>query len=61
MFLYHNQDFKRNIFVQSQVSLFHSPELRGVRKRWLPEKWNELVGLQHIKAYVFDDDVIISG
>ena len=30
-------------------------------KRLLPSKWNETVGLQHCKVYVFDDSLIISG
>ena len=44
-----------------QVSLFHSPELRGLKKLLLAEKINELVSLHHIKLFIFDDDVIISG
>ena len=44
-----------------RVSFYHTPMLRGVWKRVLPERINEIVGLQHIKAYVFDSRVIISG
>lgn len=33
--------------------------------RWiryiLPNRWNEIFGVQHIKAYIFDDSVIMSG
>lgn len=30
--------------------------------RWLvPARYNELFGLQHMKVYVFDDTVLISG
>ncbi|XP_022661003.1 CDP-diacylglycerol--glycerol-3-phosphate 3-phosphatidyltransferase, mitochondrial-like isoform X2 [Varroa jacobsoni] len=43
-----------------RVSLYHSPFLRGL-VRWLPHKWNEVIGLQHIKVYIFDDNVILSG
>uniref|UniRef100_A0A0V0J7F2 CDP-diacylglycerol--glycerol-3-phosphate 3-phosphatidyltransferase n=1 Tax=Schistocephalus solidus TaxID=70667 RepID=A0A0V0J7F2_SCHSO len=43
------------------VSLYHSHKLRGWVRRLLPERVNETVGLQHIKAYVFDDTVIIGG
>lgn len=43
------------------VSLYHSPKLRGFVKWLLPQKWNEIIGLQHIKVYIFDDDVILSG
>uniref|UniRef100_A0A1B6MU30 CDP-diacylglycerol--glycerol-3-phosphate 3-phosphatidyltransferase n=1 Tax=Graphocephala atropunctata TaxID=36148 RepID=A0A1B6MU30_9HEMI len=44
-----------------QVSLYHTPELRGLWLRLLPPKVNEAIGIQHIKIYVFDDDIIISG
>lgn len=30
-------------------------------KRLAPPRWNELLGLQHMKVYLFDDAVIISG
>lgn len=44
-----------------KISLYHTPELRGLTKRLVPPRWNELVGLQHMKLYVFDDTLIISG
>ncbi|KAJ2772297.1 CDP-diacylglycerol--glycerol-3-phosphate 3-phosphatidyltransferase [Coemansia nantahalensis] len=44
-----------------RVSLYHTPALSGVSKRAWPQRFNEAFGLQHIKAYVFDDSVIISG
>lgn len=43
------------------LSLYHTPVLRGVTKRLAPARWNELIGLQHMKIYLFDDTVIISG
>ena len=43
------------------VSLFHTPKLRGIYKKTIPDKYNELIGLQHCKLFVFDDSVIISG
>ncbi|KAG5673553.1 hypothetical protein PVAND_003593 [Polypedilum vanderplanki] len=43
------------------VSLYHTPLLRGITKKIIPARWNELVGLQHMKIYLFDDSVIISG
>lgn len=43
------------------LSLYHTPALRGVTKRLAPARWNELLGLQHMKIYLFDDTVIISG
>jgi CDP-diacylglycerol--glycerol-3-phosphate 3-phosphatidyltransferase len=44
-----------------QVSLYHTPVLRGVMKKITPNRWNELCGLQHMKLYVFDDTLVISG
>ena len=44
-----------------RISLYHTPYLRGWLKKVLPSKWNETVGLQHCKVYVFDDSLIISG
>jgi CDP-diacylglycerol--glycerol-3-phosphate 3-phosphatidyltransferase len=43
------------------VALYHTPALRGIAKRLLPERFNETVGVNHMKVYVFDDTVIISG
>ena len=43
------------------VALFHTPNLRGIVRRLLPERYNETFGVNHIKAYVFDDTVVISG
>jgi len=44
-----------------QVALYHTPDLRGILKRFLPDRWNEGIGLAHMKIYVVDDTVIISG
>ncbi|OQV19300.1 CDP-diacylglycerol--glycerol-3-phosphate 3-phosphatidyltransferase, mitochondrial [Hypsibius exemplaris] len=46
---------------QVKVSLFHTADLRGVWKTHMPERWNEIVGLLHMKVCVFDDDVLITG
>uniref|UniRef100_A0A4W3K715 CDP-diacylglycerol--glycerol-3-phosphate 3-phosphatidyltransferase n=1 Tax=Callorhinchus milii TaxID=7868 RepID=A0A4W3K715_CALMI len=46
---------------QVRVSLYHTPDLRGLLKLLLPERFNETIGLQHIKVYLFDNNVIISG
>lgn len=43
------------------VHLYHTPALRGIMKRIMPERWNELIGLQHMKVYLFDDSLLISG
>lgn len=44
-----------------RVSLFHTPNLRGLLRLLIPERFNETIGLQHIKAYLFDNNVILSG
>ncbi|KAL8163402.1 UNVERIFIED_CONTAM: CDP-diacylglycerol--glycerol-3-phosphate 3-phosphatidyltransferase, partial [Gekko kuhli] len=46
---------------QIRVSLFHTPNLRGLLRLLIPERFNETIGLQHIKVYLFDDNVILSG
>lgn len=43
------------------LSLYHTPALRGITKRLAPGRWNELLGLQHMKIYLFDNTVLISG
>ncbi|KHJ41602.1 phospholipase D domain protein [Trichuris suis] len=43
------------------VALFHSPLLRNFWKKVLPQRWNEIIGVQHMKIYVIDDCIIISG
>lgn len=50
-------EFKRNV----SLSMYHTPDLRGFTKRFIPPRWNELLGLQHMKIYLFDDTVMISG
>ena len=35
--------------------------MRGLKKKLIPAKFNETIGLQHCKLYVFDDSVIVSG
>lgn len=44
-----------------RVSLYHTPDLRGLLRLLVPQRFNETIGVQHIKAYLFDDDLIISG
>jgi CDP-diacylglycerol---glycerol-3-phosphate 3-phosphatidyltransferase len=46
---------------RARVSLFHSPLLRGVLKRALPPRAREIVGVMHVKAFVFDDTVVLTG
>ena len=46
---------------QVHVSLYHTPALHGLVKKWVPKRYNEGWGLWHGKIYGFDDNVIISG
>jgi len=46
---------------QMRVSLYHTPDLRGLLRLLVPQRFNETIGLQHIKVYLFDDSIIISG
>ncbi|XP_076366374.1 phosphatidylglycerophosphate synthase 1 isoform X2 [Tachypleus tridentatus] len=46
---------------QVQVSLYHSPALRGWIKKMLPERWNEVISLTHLKIYLFDNTLVLSG
>jgi CDP-diacylglycerol--glycerol-3-phosphate 3-phosphatidyltransferase len=40
---------------------FHTPALHGVLKRLLPQRWNEVIGVQHVKCYIVDHVLCISG
>ncbi|CAG5135816.1 unnamed protein product [Candidula unifasciata] len=48
-------------FRNVSVSLFHTPDLRGLLKKLIPDRFNETIGLTHVKVYLFDDSFIISG
>jgi CDP-diacylglycerol--glycerol-3-phosphate 3-phosphatidyltransferase len=41
--------------------MFHTPNLTGIRKSVVPKRINEGWGLQHMKLYGFDDELIMSG
>lgn len=44
-----------------KVALYHTPDLRGLQKVLLPERFNETVALTHLKVYLTDDTIIMSG
>uniref|UniRef100_A0A1I7X809 Na_Ca_ex domain-containing protein n=1 Tax=Heterorhabditis bacteriophora TaxID=37862 RepID=A0A1I7X809_HETBA len=46
---------------KASIYLYHTPELDGLLKKILPERTNEIIGLQHMKLYIFDDCLLISG
>ena len=41
--------------------MFHTPNLTGLRKKFIPKRINEGWGLQHMKLYGVDDEIIMSG
>lgn len=43
------------------IRMFHTPNLTGLRKKWIPRRINEGWGLQHMKLYGIDDEIILSG
>mmetsp|Transcript_3402 Transcript_3402/g.6879 ORF Transcript_3402/g.6879 Transcript_3402/m.6879 type:complete len:176 (-) Transcript_3402:725-1252(-) len=58
--LFHSDD-KSGEEGRIEMHLFHSPLLRGIIHRTLPVRIREIVGVQHMKMYVFDDSVLLSG
>ncbi|KAK5134897.1 hypothetical protein LTR08_005987 [Meristemomyces frigidus] len=44
-----------------EVRMYHTPNLTGIRKAVLPKRINEGWGLQHMKLYGVDDEIIMSG
>ncbi|GMG56489.1 unnamed protein product [Ambrosiozyma monospora] len=43
------------------IRFYHTPHLGGLSKRVIPKRINEGWGLQHMKIYGVDDEVILSG
>lgn len=46
---------------QVRVSMYHTPDLSGLLKQVMPPRFNEGIGLMHMKVYAFDDTLIMSG
>ena len=46
---------------QIDVRMYHTPNFRGLKKRLVPKRFNEGWGLQHIKLYGMDEELILSG
>jgi len=44
-----------------EIRMYHTPNLTGVRKKYIPKRINEGWGLQHMKLYGVDDEVVLSG
>ncbi|CAI5760380.1 unnamed protein product [Candida verbasci] len=43
------------------IRMYHTPNLQGITKNILPKRLNEGWGLQHMKLYGFDNEIILSG
>uniref|UniRef100_A0A1D1ZQS1 CDP-diacylglycerol--glycerol-3-phosphate 3-phosphatidyltransferase n=1 Tax=Auxenochlorella protothecoides TaxID=3075 RepID=A0A1D1ZQS1_AUXPR len=46
---------------RASVALFQTPHSRTSIRRVLPPRVREVLGVQHIKAFAFDDDVVLTG
>lgn len=44
-----------------RIALYHTPELTKLLKWVLPARAQEIIGVCHLKAFVFDDTVIMTG
>ncbi|KAK2592118.1 CDP-diacylglycerol--glycerol-3-phosphate 3-phosphatidyltransferase [Conoideocrella luteorostrata] len=44
-----------------EIRMYHTPNLTGLRKKYVPKRINEGWGLQHMKLYGVDDEIIMSG
>ena len=44
-----------------QICMYHTPNLNGWKKKYMPKRINEGWGLQHMKLYGFDDEIMLSG
>ncbi|KAI2629246.1 hypothetical protein GGS26DRAFT_582765 [Hypomontagnella submonticulosa] len=44
-----------------EIRMYHTPNLTGLRKKHIPKRINEGWGLQHMKLYGVDDEIILSG
>ncbi|KAI8592532.1 hypothetical protein BDZ88DRAFT_392177 [Geranomyces variabilis] len=44
-----------------RLSLYHTPKVGSLIKKIVPPRFIEAFGLQHMKVYLFDDDVMLSG
>lgn len=55
------KEFISDMPEQCNVFLYQTPRLQGSLSKVLPARYNELVGLQHMKLYIADDSVLLSG
>lgn len=43
------------------LRMYHTPHLAGFTRSIAPKRFNEAYGLQHMKLYGFDDEIMLSG
>ena len=43
------------------LAMYHSPKVGALMRYLVPPRFIEAFGLQHMKGYLFDDSLIISG
>lgn len=55
------QEFVDDIPDRCSVYMYQTPKLQGAWARVVPARYNELVALQHMKLYIADDTVLLSG
>lgn len=48
-------------YPQVTLSMYRTPLLDGGWRRWVPHRWNEVFGLSHLKVFVIDQTVLITG
>jgi CDP-diacylglycerol--glycerol-3-phosphate 3-phosphatidyltransferase len=46
---------------RARIGCFRMPQQATLLGRTLPPRWAEGVGVQHVKCYVFDDTVVLTG
>lgn len=46
---------------QVRITLYRTPDLTKGLEKILPSRLNEVIGVNHMKIYVFDDNVLMSG
>jgi CDP-diacylglycerol--glycerol-3-phosphate 3-phosphatidyltransferase len=44
-----------------EIRMYQTPNLRGLKRRIVPKRLNEGWGLQHMKLYGIDDEIVLSG
>ncbi|KAI9332999.1 hypothetical protein BDR26DRAFT_868809, partial [Obelidium mucronatum] len=52
---------KQRFDSQTTISLFQLAPSNNPIRNLVPQRFNEAFALQHVKVYVFDDDVVVSG